>query len=467
MAVGAGAIVVALGVALLLANTIALRRNAGRTLAASGYLSAVTDVERLVVDAETGLRGYVITSRGLFLQPLDAARARFPRAAAALEQAAAREHALVAQATGLVDAARSYLTSYVPQVLAIAAHDRRAARSLAMTLEGKHLVDGIRARTAALQSAITARQNARQRTARRTADSAVAASIVVLVVLTVLTVLLGAFLGRLALDRDRARKRSERTAAILQRSLLPQGLPAVPGCDLAARFQPAGEGDLVGGDFYDVFSVGDRWAIVLGDVCGKGAEAAAVTAMARWTLRSCGVPEADPGAPLRFLNDSMLRGDLEGRFITIAYLLLSVERDRVRVCVACAGHPAPLYVPVAGEPVAVDARGDLLGVWPDVSLQVAELDLAPGDALVVYTDGVTDQGPQVRDDTPATILRGAGPQPSADRLAAVVERYAKELRDAQRDDIAVLALRFRGEAAHRAAPPEPPGSFVHALASAR
>jgi serine phosphatase RsbU (regulator of sigma subunit) len=466
IAVGAGAVLVALGVALLLANTIELRNDAGATIDTNRYLAALTDVERLVVDAETGLRGYVITTRSLFLQPLNAAVARFPQAAAALAQAAMRERALAAQAQGLVQASRAYLTGYVPGVLALARHDPRSARTLAVTLEGKRLVDGVRARTGELESAVSARQIERQRAARHAADHAVAESIAVLVALTVLTVLLGGFLGRLALARDRARARSERTAAILQRSLLPPGLPAVPGCELSVRFKPAGEGELVGGDFYDVFAVGDRWAIVLGDVCGKGAEAAAVTAMARWTLRSCGVREADPGVPLRFLNDSMLRQDLDGRFITIAYLLLSVERDCVRVGVACAGHPAPLYVPLAGEPMPVDARGDLLGVWDEVSLRVAELELMAGDAVVVYTDGVTDEGPHVSYDAPVEILRERGPDPSAERLASLVERYANERQSTQRDDIAILALRFRGEGGERAARPDSHDAGMHAAASA-
>ncbi len=231
---------------------------------------------------------------------------------------------------------------------------------------------------------------------RDSADTAVAEAIAVLVALTLLTVLLGAFLGRLALARDRARARSERTAAILQRSLLPHGLPTVPRCELAVRFRPAGAGELVGGDFYDVFALGKgRWAIVLGDVCGKGAEAAAITAMARWTLRSYITDTDDPAEPLRFLNASMLRQDLDGRFITVAYLLLSTERDRAQVSVACAGHPAPIHVPALGEPVAVDARGPLLGVWPDIDLETERLVLMPGDSLVVYTDGVTDQGPEL------------------------------------------------------------------------
>ena len=105
-------------------------------------------------------------------------------------------------------------------------------------------------------------------------------------------------------------RRSEHTARTLQQSLLPAEIPDLPSCELAIRFAPAGAGDLVGGDFYDVFAVGDdQWAVVIGDVCGKGPGAAAVTAMARWTLRSfAGSPRA-PADVLRSLNDAMLRRD--------------------------------------------------------------------------------------------------------------------------------------------------------------
>lgn len=444
VAVGTGALAVAVGVALLLGNTVTLRNNADATIATNGYLVAVVNLERLVVDAETGLRGYVITGRRVFLQPLNAAEGRFPGAAGALKRAATREQAFVTQADGLVAASHAYLTSYVSSVRKMAAGNLRAAQSYAITLEGKELVDAIRTRTAVLERAVAARQNMRQQAARRSASHAIGEAIAVLVVLTALTILLMGFLGLLALARDRARARSERTADILQRSLLPQELPAIPGCEVAIRFRPAGDGELVGGDFYDVFPIGrDRWALVLGDVCGKGAEAAAATAMARWTLRSFAVEPEDPAESLRLLNESMLRQNLGGRFITLAYVVLNVAGGRAHVAVACAGHPAPILVPSAGEPVALGARGDLLGVWPDVRLETVELELMPGESLIAYTDGVTDQGTPFRPHTPEAMLLDPGPHPSAERLAGLVESYANQLRGAQRDDIAILALRFQ------------------------
>ena len=189
-------------------------------------------------------------------------------------------------------------------------------------------------------------------------------------------------------------RRSEHTARTLQQSLLPAVIPDFPSCELAIRFAPAGAGDLVGGDFYDVFAVGDdHWAVVVGDVCGKGAQAAAVTAMARWMLRSFAGRAAPPADVLRALNEAMLRQDLGGRFITIVYALISVSADEAHVTVACAGPSAGavrLGHRRAGG--AGRARRPARDLARDPARQV-DLRLAPGDSLVLYTDGVTDQGP--------------------------------------------------------------------------
>jgi serine phosphatase RsbU (regulator of sigma subunit) len=460
--VAAGAIVVALGVALLLSNTVNLRRTADAAIRSDAYLAAVSNVERLVVDAETGLRGYVITGRPLFLAPLRAAQAGLPHALATLDQAATGEHAFEAQARGLAAAAQAYLAAYVPALLAAGAHNPKVIRTFRVTLLGKQLVDRVRGSTAALENLVSARLNTSERVARDAAHRSEQEAIVVLVLLTVMTVLLGAVLGRLAVGREVARARSELTSRSLQESILPRAIPPIPGCELAVRFAPAGPGELVGGDFYDVFAVGkSHWAIVLGDVCGKGAHAAAVTAMARWTLHSLSAEAVAPAEALRFLNQAMLREDLEGRFITIAYLLLSVDAGHAHVSVACAGHPAPVVVPAAGDPAPLKTQGTLLGVWDELNLETVEVELTRGDSVVSYTDGVTDQGPSVQ---PPSLGEMFGHSPaggsSAEQLASRLERYAQQLRGRQRDDIAILALRFTGAGPGGGRPAADPSGHV-------
>lgn len=433
----------AIGVALLLSNTIQLRASADATIRSRAYLASVTEVEDLVVDAETGLRGYIITGRQLFLAPLHMAQARLPDAVGTLEHNAASNHAFVDQAHGLVIAAEAYLGGYVPRVLGM--HDLRTARSLNTTLEGKQLVDGIRAQTATLARLVSARDDARQHEAHSRANHSVTEAIIILVLLTALTLFVGILLGRLVIARERARARSERTARTLQESLLPSQLPPIPGCELAIRFTPGTAGDLVGGDFYDVFELTPgRWALVLGDVCGKGAEAAALTAMARWTLRSLATQVIDTPDVLRLLNDALVRQDLNGRFITVAYLVVNVEDDRAHLTVACAGHPAPIVIPADGPPLEVAASGTLLGIWRDISLRTAEVQLGPGDSLVVYSDGVTEQGPSVLPPSLIGVL-GGGAAANAEQIASRLERHGRQLVHPQRDDITVMALHFTGD----------------------
>ena len=208
VAVTVGAAAVAFGVALLLGDIVQLRSTATATLRTGDYLAATINVERAVVDAETGLRGYVITGEELFLAPTIAAQAQLPQAARALERAASNEGAFLTRATALADSARAYMTTYVPRVTREVATHPKAARSVPTTALGKQLVDGIRTQTAQLEQLISNRQAARQRSARRSANHAVRVAVVVLIVVTGLTLALSGFLGWLLVGRERARERA-------------------------------------------------------------------------------------------------------------------------------------------------------------------------------------------------------------------------------------------------------------------
>jgi serine phosphatase RsbU (regulator of sigma subunit) len=181
-------------------------------------------------------------------------------------------------------------------------------------------------------------------------------------------------------------------AQTLQGSLLPPSLPEIPGLELAARFNAAGDGIEVGGDFYDVFRAGeDEWCMVIGDVCGKGPEAAALTALTRYTIRAGALHERHPSRVLGLLNEAMLEQRHDGRFATVLYLRLIVgPGGRVRVVAASGGHPLPLLLRADGRVDAVGAGGTLLGVIENPVLPDAEVVLDPGDTLVLYTDGVIE-----------------------------------------------------------------------------
>jgi PAS domain S-box-containing protein len=196
-----------------------------------------------------------------------------------------------------------------------------------------------------------------------------------------------------AVDNARLYEEANYIADRLQRSLLPPHLPDIRGVDIATRFRPAGDRNDVGGDFYDIFQTGpNRWAITIGDVCGKGPDAAAVTALARHTLRATAIRGGDqPDELLRALNDAMLVDNpTDFQFCTVAFASLEVGDGSNRLAVSSGGHPLPIVLRAGGEVESVGEPGTLLGVIPDPDLSCAEIELFRDDTLVFYTDGITE-----------------------------------------------------------------------------
>jgi serine phosphatase RsbU (regulator of sigma subunit) len=253
---------------------------------------------------------------------------------------------------------------------------------------------------------------------------------------------------RCATAIENARLYSDRAyiARTLQQSLLPVELPDIPGVETAARFRPTGEGNEVGGDFYDIFETGDRgWTVVMGDVCGKGPDAAAVTALARYTLRAAAMRQRLPSRSLSMLNEALLRQRDDRRFCTVAYAYIEPLAHGARVGISSGGHPLPLLLRADGSVEPVGAAGTLLGVVPDPDLEDRAITLDPGDTLVFYTDGVIESRANsdgVLDERRLGELiatcAGRGP----DTIAAMVEDAAVLSQNGRpRDDIAVLVLR--------------------------
>jgi serine phosphatase RsbU (regulator of sigma subunit)/anti-sigma regulatory factor (Ser/Thr protein kinase) len=254
-------------------------------------------------------------------------------------------------------------------------------------------------------------------------------------------------LAAVTTERRRVEDTVEYIADTLQESLLPAHLPEIPGLQVAADFRPAGEPHLVGGDFYDLFQGDDgSWAVVVGDVCGKGASAAAVTGLARYTLRAAAMRETRPSRVLGLLNDAMLRQRSPTEFCTVAFARLEPNGAQgVRATVSNGGHPLPLVLRSDGTVEAVGSYGTLLGVVRDPKLSDATVELRPGDALVLYTDGLTDAyAPE----------RTVGQAELASALAACAGRSAPEItrevtrtllggsEREPRDDVALLVLRI-------------------------
>ena len=252
-------------------------------------------------------------------------------------------------------------------------------------------------------------------------------------------------LGRraaIAIDNARIYHDRDHMARTLQRSLLPPALPTIPGAQMAARYEPFGDGHEVGGDFYDAFSVADgEWGIVIGDVCGKGAEAAAVMGIARFTTRAIAMSERRPSALLTGLNDALLQQATGERFCTACYCRVHRDDAGFRVTVSLAGHPRPVILRSDGSVQEVGAPGTFLGMFEDVEVSDEVADLLPGDALVLFTDGVLGrsdmEGGAELFPTPAPDA-GSSAEAIADAMiAGIVERDGGRFSD----DVAVLVFR--------------------------
>ena len=253
-----------------------------------------------------------------------------------------------------------------------------------------------------------------------------------------------------------ARARAEHAAAearalaeTLQRTLLPLSPPDIPGIDVGTAYRAAGDGSVVGGDFYDLFELkDDTWGVTLGDVCGKGAPAAIVTALARHTIRALGVRAATPSEVLRGLHDAIARSDIDS-FCTALYLTVRAEDGSLQVCVSAGGHHLPLLVDSTGRSTEVGRAGHMLGMLEPLQLHDEDVVVAPGEALVLYTDGVLEAardgaffGEERLHEVIADNCDGTA-QELADAIAGAAVAFQ---RDHTRDDIAVLVL---GAAASR------------------
>lgn len=256
---------------------------------------------------------------------------------------------------------------------------------------------------------------------------------------------------RAALALDNARLYSERTAISqsLQRSLLPPGLPQIDGVEVEVIYRAAGEGNEVGGDFYDLFPIGNgAYGFAIGDVCGTGPNAAAVTGLARHALRLLAREGLSGPAVLQRLNSAILDEGDRSRFLTLLYGEMRPQEDgSAELKVVCAGHPLPLRLRQDGTVTPAAEPQPLLGVIEDLELHEETVTLDPGDVLLCVTDGVTERREGARmlgDDGLADVLTtctGLTAGAVAARIMRAVERFAS---DAPSDDMAILAMRVPG-----------------------
>jgi serine phosphatase RsbU (regulator of sigma subunit) len=258
--------------------------------------------------------------------------------------------------------------------------------------------------------------------------------------------LMRALADRAATALDNSNMYAARThlARTLQSSLLPDALPVFEKLALSSAYHPAGEGNEVGGDFYDVFATPLGCWLVVGDVCGKGPEAAAVTALVRHSIRAFAFVRSSPAQVLGAVNEVMLGHALSLRFATVVVARIDLTIEPAKVVVAGAGHPPPLVLTADGSAECPSVGGTMLGVRPGSNALDVQLELEPGSTMVLYTDGLLDAGAPRRGLTSQELCEmlanhvGAAP----DLIVQQLERLALSKGAGRlRDDVAIVAAR--------------------------
>ncbi len=276
----------------------------------------------------------------------------------------------------------------------------------------------------------------------------------------------GAEIGRLV-EREEARRQAAQArehlvgmARALQASLLPPRPPVIPGLEVATRYRAAaGEGQ-VGGDFFDVFPLSDGgWAVAIGDVSGRGPEAAALTALARYTIRAAVVAAGRGSDVLRILNDVVLQelrtaDALSESFLTVALLTVRPSPPGLSVQLACGGHPPPMVRRNSGEVEEPPCDGGLVGVFDSWETVDVDLSLEPGEALVLYTDGAFEgRGPdgEFGQDRLRQVLRQASGLSAEEVATSLVGAVLDYIDEQSPDDMAIVVLRAPADGAEEQA----------------
>lgn len=242
-----------------------------------------------------------------------------------------------------------------------------------------------------------------------------------------------------------SRQRFASLARTLQASLLPPHLPEIQGLEVAARYRSAEDGVEVVGDFYDLFDTGDGgWGVVMGDVCGKGPDAAALAAVARHTVRAAAMRERRPSRVLERLNEAVLGDDSDERFCTAVYARVVPGPENVGVVLSCGGHPLPLVLRADGTIETAGRPGSLLGLFDEPDLEDVDLQLRRGDAAVFFTDGATEakrRGMLLGEDRLQALVGACGGLRAEEIAGRMVDAILTFQEGAPQDDLAIVVLR--------------------------
>ncbi len=254
-------------------------------------------------------------------------------------------------------------------------------------------------------------------------------------------------LRSLVFEAQAARDSAVALAQTLQQTLLPPITPEIRRLQVATRFHPAGNGAELGGDFYDVFQSGtDKWSFLIGDVCGKGIEAAKVASLARHAMGVASIRHADPVEVLSWLHETILaRSPAPDRHLTAFYGDLTITDSTCEVHMSSAGHVPPILRRADGTTTRVDVKGVLVGTWVEFEAESVRLSLSPGDSLVLYTDGVSEARTTNRffgEEAVLELVQSADSNADAEAIADRILQAALTFSGGTTvDDVAILVLR--------------------------
>lgn len=412
-----------------------------------GQIAAV-EVLTAAIDQETGIRGFVITGNDSFLDPYTAGRQRSAEALTILHSLF-RNHPDI---TERVDAAATNLTEWQIRVaeplIAATRDDPALARDIINQFEDAPTLEGLRTSLAELSAAIDSRwadSNAQRARAFTTLALTTAIASAILVGLTI------ALLDRSRRWLTHARTLEERlrsTITTVQASLLPTTIPDLERLAIAVSYRPASADADVGGDFYDInITPADLITISVGDVCGHDIDAAVTTGLVRHTLNAASQHLADPSAVLRWANQALNSHDADGRFVsaTHAHLHPHSNDGTAEFDFALAGHPCPILIPADGRPpYEIGTPGTLLGIVTDLKLTTTRITLNPGDQVMLYTDGLTENShPRLTAEDLLAILEDSTCDTAAGTHTELMRRYDQLDRRSRYDDVAVIVVQLR------------------------
>ena len=243
---------------------------------------------------------------------------------------------------------------------------------------------------------------------------------------------------------EEAEAKMAELARTLQETFLPPVLERVPGLDIAGAYRPAGDGTIVGGDFYDLFQTSDQsWAIVLGDVCGKGAPAASLTALVRYTVRAESLRERVPSSVLEHVHE-VVRNFRPADFCTAVLVSIELEGDRPTLVVSSGGHPLPWHIDSSGAITTLGKPGALLGMIHGPKRQDTRYTLEAGETVVLYTDGVTEGSRDAEfygEERLGEVIEEVREAGAGEIAEAIVDSALEFQHGHSRDDIAVVVVK--------------------------